>query len=212
MTVSMSEKNLPLSRQDQQMLELVLELIALVAHQKLAQVPHSIEIGFNQGGGLQKYLQPSMARDNVFKLLTALAQPEELIGGVAIWVNKEIVFLAEDGKVIEDSLNLGMQVKEKFEDTELKEVEGKKLLKYVSTILTVFGKKENDCLKYEGKYYSFSEKGGEIRVVNKEGQEILNNQGFTDIASKEDMNSLNKLEEIVDTLKLYPAQSIGFKL
>jgi hypothetical protein len=171
---------------------------------------------------LQDSVQKSAFEYRVEQLKTALKNPSEMQGLISISINQERVFCVKDGEIIQDSLHLLSEQSHEKEiedrlDSAFREVEGKNLLKYISTALVILGteSKEDNSMGFESKNYIFTEKNGQLSVRAKDyGQEVLNNDGFTEMATMDDITRIQGLEEVIKQLKEdnSQAQQPSFKL
>ena len=86
----------------------------------------------------------------------------------------------------------------------LKEAKGKTLAEYANQILKVFGKPQDDgSVQTEGRDYILSQKDNDLSVTAKDGRgEVLNNNGFTDIATDNDVAVLQKMAEVIEHLRV----------
>jgi hypothetical protein len=148
---------------------------------------------------------------DVFLLSTALREPENLTGFVSISLNDQEVFYAKNGQILKDSLSLSYKAyqEQQIQNSpamKLRQEEGKSLLKYASAMLVIYGQKasmDDNSVHYEGSKYIFREENGQIKVTNKENSsEVLNNSGFTEKATEEDIACLKGLKEEVQQFKL----------
>ncbi len=157
----------------------------------------------------QQIAKHGFAKVRLDFIKTAFEKPHQLQGFIAIFADDKKVFHVEDREVIKDSLNLISNrwidniIGESF-DTAKRAIEGIKLLQYMDSILKILGQKnEQGDLHYESKNYLFNHKSGQITVTAKAGhKEILNNDGFTKLATDSDMTALQKFKDIVEELKL----------
>jgi hypothetical protein len=158
---------------------------------------------------------------NIQQIQTAFENPRSLKGSVSIFIGKEKVFHAQNGKVIKDSLQLIPELKQSPKgllglfkpnpetEIELKLAEAlkvdnaKELVQHANQMLDALGTRNDDqSLRYEGNNYILSKKDQQLSVVSKDGRgEILNNNGFTKIATDEDKSNLNRIEEVANQLK-----------
>jgi hypothetical protein len=131
-----------------------------------------------------------------------------LEGSVIILADNKKVLHVEDGKIIQDSFDIIPQtatrnlIRECF-DIAKREIEGKDLIKYITSMMEVFGNysPKDNLLHYESKNYIFSQKDEQLKVTAKDGnREVLNDSGFTKVATDSDMTNLQKLKDIYEEL------------
>lgn len=156
----------------------------------------------------QKILDQGQLKCELENLKTALQKPHELEGRVIILADDERVLHVEDGEIIRDSFNILTQVvldnriKECF-DIAKREIEGKDLLESVTAMMEIYGNYSplNDLLHFESRNYIFNYKDEQLKVTAKDGdREILNNSGFTEVATNKDMAALQKFKDIVEEI------------
>lgn len=151
-------------------------------------------------------------------LQTALENPHLVEGTLIISSGGETILHIERGKVVQDTI--GLTLKYPFEnqlhqqkstlgfdqdfDKAFREITGKNLVKYGLGILAFFGQRQKDgSVKYETANYLYTEREGQLKIIAKQdNREVLNNNGFTEAAAKEDIAILVKLKEGIEKLKL----------
>jgi hypothetical protein len=192
------------SKDAQEALDAAIELVALKHfHESRGLPPNSIQIAIAKPYSPSQGVSTELINSDVFDLVSALVKPEILKNGIGIYVDEKRVFLAQNGKVIEDSLNLVEWLKQAHKLDPQKEAEGKKLVQYAHALLAIYGTRYTDSsLHFEGDKYSFSEKDGQLKVCTQvDGREILNSYGFTSQATPQDIEGLQKLKELMQRLK-----------
>lgn len=144
------------------------------------------------------------------KTLTAFKNPESITGSVEIQVGKKKVFIVAEGRVITDDLdligacrNLPQDKRIDFESLLLK-AQGMKLAHTTSLLLKRIEEPKRDgSLRCVGWNYIFTLQQDKLSVMAKDGRgEILNNQGFTAIATEQDKQKLAQLEEAASYMDL----------
>ncbi len=176
----------------------------------------TMELQIDKPGSINYSRLPENTIDeyDVFLLSTALVEPENLTGVVAISLDGQQVLHVKDGQVVQDSLGLIYNQQKEQADLEgqMRATEGKRLLPYAKALLDICGQSTLDGSKrWEGNRYIFTEQGGQLTVTAKDGErEILNNEGFTELASNEDIASMQGLR--VETLLLSTIPTRGLKL
>lgn len=106
--------------------------------------------------------------------------------------------------ILESKLGIDDSTKQEIRKI-VEALKGKDLVKLASEMLSMIGERntQNNALQYASNYYLFSEKEGELKVFCKNGRgEILNNEGWTEQATVNDMKRLRKLEEVVSQLRV----------
>jgi len=108
------------------------------------------------------------------------------------------------------------EINTKFNDA-YRETKGKLLVECASKVLNLLGKynEEDGSVRYESKNYLFIQKDKHLTVLPKDGRdEVLNNNGFTEAATDEDINNLQKVEKAAEQAKVEnaPSQSRSLKL
>jgi hypothetical protein len=147
------------------------------------------------------------------QIQAALTNPKQLKGTVNIYLGGDKVFQAKDGKVLTDSLQLIpdpqmqeqiIQIQDNFEGAVI-EAKGKQVADLADLLLHLVGKTEPDSsVQYTSNYYIFSRKDdNQISVSCKDGRgEILNNNGFTEVADSQDYELLSQIEDYIDNLQI----------
>lgn len=148
------------------------------------------------------------------QVYTAISNPEQLKGGVLIFVGQEKIFDVQDGKVITDKLKLSTPSYKQTNDTPRvsikfnKQEEGNKILNYAKELMDVVRRKRRGESKdFESNYYTFKNFGELISVSAKDGRgEILNNNGLTDAANDTDIERLLKIKDKLNQVLLKDTQ------
>ncbi len=95
-------------------------------------------------------------------------------------------------------------INQEFKNT-LNEAKGKELAKSASKMIAILGKfnREDETVRYESNNYIFTQKDKLLSVVSKDGRgEVMNNQGFTELATSEDITSLDKINQVLEHLQV----------
>lgn len=136
-------------------------------------------------------------------LSSFLDNPLLFEGKLLVTANGTTVIDVENEKVICDDLGVVAEMWAEKIKTDYREEAGKDLLNYVHTVLAMFGKRQPDgWMSFTRQNYIYSEREGQIRVITqKDKQEILNNDGFTEAATTQDIADLLKLGKRIEQFK-----------
>jgi hypothetical protein len=166
----------------------------------------------------------NLSEDNIKQIQIAIQEPEKLKGSVSISIGSELVFHAKDGKVIKDSLKLTPDQKQdkipemislKFDATQ-RETQGKNIARQAREMLAYLGtfNETDSSVNFESTNYLFTVKDNLLSVNAKDWRgEVLNNNGFTEIATNGDIENLQKIEPELEKLQLNhsPLKVAGLK-
>lgn len=173
----------------------------------------------------QEPTENKLTPEHIKQIQIALEKPQELKGSVSILVGDERIFHAKDGQVIEDTLSLtsseqqlSIRINQKIDapnqgrgkDSVVQAI-GRGLAHKASKMLAFLGKRaEDNSLQYESNNYIFTQKEKQLSIVAKDGRgEILNQNGFTEVATDKDITSLQQIGTVIQQLEVNnsPSQS-----
>jgi hypothetical protein len=140
------------------------------------------------------------SRERRFELVlehfsNGLKNPEKIKDLFLIEVKDEVIYHVAEGRVLEDKLSLANHYKqdnkESFE-SQIRDFVNKNASETIveditDLIQTTRGLHGDEKMEFETKNYNFSLQHNSLSVTKKNGEEILNNQGFTQAASREDI-------------------------
>ncbi len=208
-----------LSQEDENILKEVLNF--LFEKIKQAQIKTDERVVIQVGSSKNRYQttlhkEPSLndlEPKEIKQIRAALQNPSALKGRVGIFVGDDLdsVYEVENGRLITDSLKLSSGLgQEKFQVVELKlnpdstEVGGQKLAQQAREMLAYVGRynETSNSVDFESGYYMFRVKNKQLSVSSKlENKEVLNDKGFTEQATSEDIKALQNIEGFVEQLK-----------
>lgn len=153
---------------------------------------------------------------HIDKFKTAVTNPQQLQGSLSIFIDNEKVFEVKDGVVLKDDLQLILSSPKQQQadnvelhlDAQALKEKGCNIVTSAKQLLDSFlNRKEinqaaDGTCCYTSGCYIFSCREDKVTVVSKEtGQVVLNNDGFTDRASEEDVRMLQKVTLAAAKLK-----------
>lgn len=141
------------------------------------------------------------------QLEKAVKNPSKLEGEVIITLLDETIFQVKNGEVLVDVFRIAPKISEV---QVYKKLAGQSVIASINDLLTS-GEQEAQ-IRYTGKNYTYTKNQDQIKVFNKEGTEILNNQGFTDKATVQDMQNMEKLRDEAQKLDIANDLSPRLKL
>lgn len=174
----------------------------------------------NQVVGDKLSVADKISSENAKLLQTALENPQNLKGGVIICVNNEKILDVEDGKVIEDKLNLTSKHKEqsKVNTTNRTLKEGEELVPYVQKMMELSRGDaevlENEQFRLRTTKFVITKRHEKFAVQrNSDGWIVMNHFGFTKNAEAQDKELLQNVKphlwslQSEQTAKANPNQS-----
>lgn len=163
-----------------------------------------------QGAGILRGANETekMTKEELKHFITAFRHPHLLDGLMTLWMGKEKVYKVENKQLKDDPLNLGSHFHqqdniEQMLDTASCQIIGQSTYRDISNLLQSLRSRNKDgSIYHESKHYLFSERSGELKVINKASNlEILNSDGFNSEASKVDVEAMYKLAEGAEALQ-----------
>lgn len=161
-----------------------------------------------------------MSKNELKHIITAFRHPHLLDGSITLWIGKEKIYKVENKLLKDDPLNLGSyfhkadDIEQMIDEASCKII-GQSTHKNISNLLQSVGSRnKNGSVHHESKYYLFSQRDGELTVINKANNlEILNSSGFNSEVSQGDVDAMCKLAEGAEVLeKEKPNQKQSSKL
>jgi hypothetical protein len=166
----------------------------------------------------------NLSEDNIKQIQIAIQEPEKLKGSVSISIGNEVIFHAKDGKVIKDSVKLTPDQKQDRIpeiislqlDATQRENQGKNIAGQAKEMLAYLGtfNETEGSVNFESTNYFFTVKDNLLSVNAKDWRgEVLNDNGFTEIATNGDIENLQKIEPELEKLQLKhsPLKVAGLK-
>lgn len=157
-------------------------------------------------------LQP----EHIDKFKTAITNPSLLKGSVSIFMENKKVFEVKEGQVLKDDLQMILSAPKQQQDdnielhleTQKLKANGCNIVTSAKQLLNSFcNRKEinqasDGTCCYTSGCYIFSCKEDRVAVVSKQtGHVVLNNDGFTDKASEQDIKMLQKVVLAAEKLR-----------
>lgn len=146
-------------------------------------------------------LAEKISLDNSEKLKIALQTPQELKGGVMIFVDGEKIFDVENGKVNADKLNLISRQREKTKNTSQNKIlkPGQELVPHIKKIMEIEQQKSNQPPDVQhslttNKFVITKNKDNFIVQRRSDRHIVMNRYGFTKFAQEEDKNLLQNVK------------------
>lgn len=133
-----------------------------------------------------------------------LQNPAQMEGKVQIWVDNKIVLVVQNGEIIRDDLHIAADLIMEGMNLNFPPKPGQNTLNAIRHMLYAFGEKTlKGGLYYKGRNYVYSESNGQIQVCTSlESRMVLNNDGFTSQATKEDKEVMLGFEKVFRELDI----------